>query len=300
MSRVDLYLLLTAIIWGSNYSVIKFVLQDVPSRAFNVLRLLIASAVFLLVIATRRRVQLARLTGRDWAIVVLLGVVGQFLYQLLFIEGLERTSVVNASIIIAWTPAAVSLVSAAVGHERLPWRHWAGTALSFVGVTLIVRGGAAAGVSSPLGDLMMVGCVACWTVYTVAGRPLLATHSPLVMTGLSMAVGTVLFVPTALGDLARTQWTEVRPVMWVWVVFSSLLALNFSYTAWYLGVRQLGASRTSLYSNVVPVAALVVAMAWLGERLVGLRLAGAMLVLAGVVLTRWRTRLPDTGPPAET
>lgn len=303
MTRVDLYLLLTAIIWGSNYSVIKFVLQEVPSRAFNGLRLLIASSVFLIVIFASRRAHVQRLTRRDWAVVVLLGVIGQFLYQILFIEGLERTSVMNASIIIACTPAAVSIASAAVGHERLPLGHWLGTALSFVGVTLIVRGGAATGASSPTGDLMMMACVLCWTVYTVAGRPLLARYSPLVITGLSMSIGTAIFLPFAVGDFARTPWSDVRTVAWVCVVFSSLLALNFSYTAWYLGVRQLGSSRTSIYSNVVPVAALVVAMAWLGERLAGMRLLGAVLVASGVLLTRWRHRpapLESEDAPAET
>ncbi len=304
MTRVDFYLLLTAIIWGSNYSVIKFVLQEVPPRTFNSLRLVIASAVFLAIIySTARRDHVARLNRRQWAVIVLLGVVGQFAYQMLFIAGLERTSVMNASIIIACTPAAVSIASAAVGHERLPMAHWLGTALSFVGVSMIVRGGAVAGLSSPSGDLMMIACVLCWTVYTVAGRPLLATYPPLVVTGLSMAVGTVLFLPFSTADLARTAWTEVRLVAWVCVVFSSLLALNFAYTAWYTGVRHLGSSRTSIYSNVVPVAALLVAMVWLGERLAGMRLAGAALVAAGVLLTRWRHRpvpLEDKDAPAET
>jgi drug/metabolite transporter (DMT)-like permease len=303
MTRIDLYLLLTAIIWGSNYSVIKFVLQDVPPRAFNGLRLLVASLVFLgVILMSRRRADLQRLTLRHWGVVVLLGVIGQFLYQILFIAGLERTSVMNASIIIACTPAAVSLVSAAIGHERLPLWHWLGTGLSFLGVTLIVKGGAAAGVSSPAGDLMMVACVLCWTVYTVAGRPLLATYSPLVITGLSMAVGTLIFLPFATHDFARTPWADVRPVAWVCVVFSSLLALNFAYTAWYLGVRQLGSSRTSIYSNVVPVAALLVAMVWLGERLAGVRLVGAVLVAAGVLLTRWKhtpAPLEEEDAPAE-
>jgi drug/metabolite transporter (DMT)-like permease len=304
MTRVDLYLLLTAIIWGSNYSVIKFVLQELPARTFNGLRLVIASLVFLAFIyGTSRREHVRRLTPRDWGIVVLLGVIGQFGYQIFFIEGLARTSVMNGSIIIACTPAAVSVVSALLGHERLPLAHWLGTALSFVGVTLIVLGGASSGTSSPLGDLMMIVSLACWTVYTVAGRPLLARYSPLVITGLSMAIGAVLFVPFSLGDFARTPWADVRPVAWVCVVFSSLLALNFAYTAWYQGVRHLGAPRTSIYANVVPVAALLVAMVWLGERLAGMRLLGAVLVACGVVLTRWRARArpDDIGDvPAET
>jgi drug/metabolite transporter (DMT)-like permease len=288
-SRPDLYLLLTALIWGSNYSVLKFVLAEVPARSFNALRLAVASLAFLLMIGlTRRRESLARLTARHWVVIVLLGIIGQFGYQLLFIEGLERTSVANASIIIGCTPVAVSLTTAVLGHERLPWPHWVGMALSFVGVYFIVVGGAQAGTSSLVGDLMMLACVVCWTIYTVAARPLLNTFSPLLVTGLSMAVGTLLFLPAAIDDFRATPWTTVPLTAWLALVFSSLLALNFAYTSWYHGVRHLGASRTSLYSNVVPAAALLVAMVALGERLSGMRLAGAALVLVGVVVTRYR------------
>jgi drug/metabolite transporter (DMT)-like permease len=118
-----------------------------------------------------------------------------------------------------------------------------------------------------------------------------------------MAIGTALFLPFSVSDFARTPWADIRLLAWVCVVFSSLLALNFAYTAWYLGVRQLGSSRTSIYSNVVPVAALLVAMVALGERLAGIRLVGAVLVAAGVLLTRWRRRpspLEDEDAPAET
>jgi drug/metabolite transporter (DMT)-like permease len=287
MSRPDLYLLLTAIIWGSNYSVIKFVLQEMPPRSFNAVRLVIASMVFLAMIAfTGRREGLKRLSARNWGVIVILGIVGQFGYQLLFIEGLELTSVTNASIIIATTPLAVSLASAAAGHERLPGVHWLGMALSFVGVYLIVTGGARTGAGSLTGDLMMIACVGCWTVYTVAARPMLAATSPLLITGLSMAVGTLLFLPVAVHDLQETTWASVRVVSWVCIVFSSLLALNFAYTAWYHGVRHLGSSRTSMYSNLVPAVALLVALLWLGERIQGMRLVGAALVLVGVVATR--------------
>ena len=300
LSRADLYLLLTALVWGSNYSVIKFVLQEMPSRSFNGLRLAVASLAFLAMIGgTRRRESLARLTRRDWLVIAMLGLIGQFGYQLLFIEGMERTSVANASIIIGCTPVAVSLTTAVLGHERLPWPHWVGMALSFVGVYLIVSGGARSGASSLTGDLMMLACVACWTVYTVAARPMLRTFSPLLVTGLSMAIGTLLFLPAAVGDFRQTPWGDVPLVAWACLVFSSLLALNFAYTSWYHGVRHLGPSRTALYSNLVPAAALVVAMVWLGERLGGLRLAGAILVLAGVVVTRYRRPAPPVSrPPA--
>ena len=59
-----------------------------------------------------------------------------------------------------------------------------------------------------------------------------------------------------------------------------------AHIIWYTGVQRLGSARTSVYSNLVPVAAMAVAFFWLHEPIGAVRLAGAALVLAGLVLTR--------------
>ena len=73
---------------------------------------------------------------------------------------------------------------------------------------------------------------------------------------------------------------------WTALPLSALLALNLSYLIWYMAVKQIGPSRTSIYSNVVPIVAMAIAWLWLGEPLTAVKIAGAAAVIAGVLLTR--------------
>ena len=126
-----------AIIWGTNFSIVKSAFDEIEPQAFNALRMAVGSAVFLLIIWGVRRAPLpstifrtpAAMSGRDWAGLLALGVVGHFLYQYLFIGGLARTSVANSSLILAATPILVALLSALVGEGRVTRPHWVGEAL---------------------------------------------------------------------------------------------------------------------------------------------------------------------------
>jgi drug/metabolite transporter (DMT)-like permease len=320
---MDGLLLLMVACWGANYAVVKEILRVMPPRAFNAARLSMASAVFLIAIGAstflRRRARAVRariveatpggaqslailrtasdITTRDWLMLAALGLVGQFLYQAFFAEGLKRTSVANASLTIGCTPIMVSIASAAMGRDRLGAMHWVGIAASALGMYLVVGVGARVSGESVIGDLMMVACVVCWTIYTLAGRELLQRHSPLLVTGLSMAIGTAIYVPWAWPVIQATDWSTLPAGAWIGIAGSALLALNISYVIWYVGVQRLGSARTSVYSNLVPVAALLTAALWLGEPIARVKLAGAALVIGGLGATR--IRLPGRSCPPE-
>ena len=188
LSRLDALLLLMTVIWGGNYSLIKSAFVEIPPLAFNALRLALASLLFL---AAIWRTGSGPISVRDWLGIVGLAVVGQCVYQILFISALARTSVVNSSLIIACTPIFVALMTAGLGSERVTVWQWAGTILSAVGIYIVVGGEPSVSRASLAGDLMMLGAVLCWAASTVGARPLLARHPPLVVTGYSMAIGCV-------------------------------------------------------------------------------------------------------------
>jgi drug/metabolite transporter (DMT)-like permease len=285
VTRLDALLLLMTLIWGGNYSVIKFALRDLPPIGFNALRLTLASVLFLVAIWARSE-RSRPLAARDWLGIVGLAVVGQLIYQLLFMSGLSRTSVANSSLIIGTTPVFVALLTAAVGHEQIPPVRWIGAALSAAGIYLVVGRGASVTRASLHGDLLMLGSVLCWTVSTVGARPLLARHSPLVVTGYSMAIGCALYLPFAWVDLRGIGWAQVSAAAWAALAFSAAFGLFVAYIIWYTGVQRLGNTRTSLYSNLVPIAAFVVAAIWLREQIGMNKLAGAAIVLSGLALSR--------------
>jgi drug/metabolite transporter (DMT)-like permease len=308
LARIDVLLLLMTIIWGTNYAIVKHAFRQIDPQAFNALRMLIASTVFLSILAATRRGPRARhaegtmagifytpspVTGRDWLGLAGLGLVGHCLYQYSFVAGLAGTSVANAALLAASSPVLIALATAAMGEERPGIGHWLGALLSLVGIYLVVGRGMSVGGSTLRGDLTMFAAMCCWAVYTLGSRPLMTRHSPVAVTGLSMAIGTGLYVPAVLPHLRAVAWRTVTVGTWVAIVYSALFALCVGYTIWYAAVREIGSARTSVYSNLVPLVALGAAVLFLGEPMELRKLAGAAAVLVGVALTRVRTLNPN-------
>ena len=213
------------------------------------------------------------------------------------VSGLARTTVGNSSLLVGCSPIAVALASAWVGHERVSRAQWFGVALSGVGIYLVVGTSAGFGGAHLLGDALTLGAVACWAVYTVGSRALLERMSPLVVTGLTMTLGTVMYVPFAVTSIARTPWPALSAGVWLAIAYSSLLSLNVAYLIWYTSVQRIGNVRTSAWSNLIPLVALASAAAFLDEPIGGSKLVGAMAILGGVALTRAMTPA-RVDPPA--
>jgi drug/metabolite transporter (DMT)-like permease len=295
------------IIWGSNFSVIKTAFRELDPQAFNALRMIVASAAFLAVMGLARWrltgapdsafYSRAKVTRGEWVQLAVLGFIGHVLYQFCFIGGLARTSVANSSLMLAVTPVLIAIVSAALGHERIGRRHWLGAAVSTAGIYLVVGRGFALGGRGLTGDLLMFGAVCCWAIYTLGARPLMARHSPVAVTGLSMALGTLVYVPMVWPQVRETDWPRVSAWTMGLGVYSALFALCVAYTIWYVAVRQIGSARTSAYSNLIPVVAMGTAVLFLGEPLEARKVIGAAAVLAGVALTRAGS--PSTIPAEE-
>jgi len=305
VSRLDWLLLLMTIIWGTNYSLIKTAFREIDPQAFNALRLVQASCVLMATSLLVRRFHPAEnaegraapelasifhtpapVTRADWIRLAWLGIIGHCFYQLLFVGGLAKTSVANSSLILALSPVVISLMSVVVSRERTGPLHWAGTLLSVFGIYIVVGRGAHVSADSLRGDLMLFGGVLCWAIYTIGARPLMARHSPVGITALSMLIGTLVYVPIAAPALARVHWSGVSPLTWLKVVYSSLFAICVAYTIWYAAVREIGSARTAVYSNLLPIVAMLTAYVWLREPLGFTKIAGASAVLAGVALTR--------------
>jgi drug/metabolite transporter (DMT)-like permease len=295
---MDGLLVLMVIAWGANYSLLKRAFEEVPPAAFNTLRMALASAVFLAAIhLARSRAERGggssavaytphALTGRDRLDLLWLGIVGHCVYQLCFVGGLARTTASNAALIFGTSPVVIAIASAAAGHERIGRLHWLGAVLSAVGIYFVVGRGPAVSGATLTGDLLILAGVACWALYTIGGSRLMSRHSPLFVTGMTMAVGTVPYAVLAIPAFLNVAWSDVSATAWLLLIPAALFALNFAYVVWYAAVQQLGPARTSIYSNAIPLIAMITAAVWLGEPITGLKLIGVAAVLGGVVLTR--------------
>jgi drug/metabolite transporter (DMT)-like permease len=296
---IDLLLVLMVLIWGTNYSVIKRAFEEVPPQPFNAVRLAIASTVYLVaIVLARRRARLGRvpsssvfytphdLTRADRWSLLWMGLVGHLLYQWCFVAGVNGTSASNAALIIGATPAVVAIASALLGHDRITPLHWVGAAISAIGIYIVVGHGAALGGRTLRGDELVMVSVCCWAAYTLGAAGLMRRHSPLYVTGMTMAIGGLPYAAIMLPQVLRVDWLHLSAYTLIALPLSALLALCLSYLIWYAGVQRIGPARTSIYSNVVPLVGMLVARVWLGEPITPAKVAGATAIVGGVLLTR--------------
>lgn len=273
------------VIWGANFSAIKFALREFPQTSFNALRLGLAAVVFLVAIAWRAKRDVP-LTRPDWIRIAWLGVIGHLLYQLAFVAGVARTTASNSALIFGTTPVAVALLSSMSGNERVPALRWVGAALSMLGIYIVVGEQARWSSTTAIGDLLVFGGMLCWSTYSVMAQPLLRRHSPLVVTGYSLTIGATLYAVLAIPAIVTTNWNTISTISWTLMVLSSLLALAFAYMIWYTAVQRIGSSRTAVYSNLTPLVAMVVAAVWLDEPIGVRQILGAATILGGLFVTR--------------
>ncbi len=284
----DLAILALVIIWGVNFSVVKALLTQFSPLALNGLRFALGAVV--LVPFALRGGQLRRFTRRDWWALTGLGLVGNTLYQFLFITGVDGTLAGNAALILAMTPVFVTLFSAVLGQENVTPAGWMGIGLSTIGIGLVVWGGSVVrfGSETLRGDLTMLAATVAWSAYTVGASPLVRRHGALPVTAATMWIGAVVLFIIATPSMAAQDWSRPTTLAWTGLVASGCLAVGLAYVIWYYGVEHLGSSRTAVFSNTVPIVALLVAWLALGETPGVVQLLGAVLIIGGVTLTRLR------------
>ncbi|HEY7233753.1 MAG TPA: DMT family transporter [Gemmatimonadaceae bacterium] len=288
----DLSLLLMALIWGVNYTSVKFGTSVLDPLAFNGARVTLAAVSLVIVAHFATRLFAIETTGwptaRDAVALLLLGTLGNGVYQILFVEGIARTRAGDAALLISASPAFIAILGRLRGTEHVTPRSFVGIALSILGMALVVIGTTNSGGqrATLLGDSLLLISALCWSVYTVYLQPYTHRVGGIHLSALTMVGGMVPLVLAAAPALLATHWTQLMPLAWASVAYSGLCALVIAYLFWYNGVRVLGPTRTAMYSNLQPVFALAVAWLVLGETITGWQIAGASSIVTGLLLTR--------------
>ena len=278
-------MLLVCLIWGVNFSVMKLAIAQIPALPFTAVRFALAS--LLLWLALRVIEGPARLASADLRRLVILGVLGNTLYQIAFILGLAHTTATNSALIVATVPTVVAVIAGLMGFERVTARMWCGIGLGTLGVGLVI---AASGVEFSTGtlrgDLLTVLGVLCWAGYTVGLRRLPDGISPLRVTTVTSIAGTPGLVLAGLPGLLHLDWTAVSTTAWAALAYATLLSLVVAYILWNRSVQAVGGTRTAIYMCVTPLVASAAAWAVLGEQARPSQAVGAILIIVGVLLTR--------------
>ncbi len=292
LNLVYVLVTISAFFWGANFVLAGVVLADLPPLWAAALRFLLGAAL-MLAIAVRREEGLLPLAKRHGAAYLLLGLVGIAAFNLFFFHAMRTTSADNGALIMATNPLLTTLLAALILGERAGGRHLAALPVALAGVVIVISHGdlgRLARLQLAEGDLLMLAANGTWALCNVLSRRLMPQGSPLGNTALMMTAGAAILSAAALAGDAHFALPGPRAALAlaVMAVGGTVLA----YLFWGIGIRQLGAGRTSLFLNLVPVFAMLVGGAT-GTLPTAAQFAGWVLVLAAVTMVTLPMRRPQ-------
>ncbi|GAA1503095.1 drug/metabolite transporter (DMT)-like permease [Agromyces terreus] len=297
--RTVFLLALANLFWAGNFVFSAILSEQVDPVSLTFWRWSLA-ALPLLAIAWLIERPDWRAAAREWRWHLVQSVFGLTGYALLLYAGIGQTGSVTASVISAINPATIALAAAVFLGDRMSRTQVVGIVLAFVGVAVVLTGGnpvAAFAQGFGVGDLLVLGAVVAWTVYSIIARRL--TTPPITATALQAVFATLTMLPV-IAFTGLTMPADVGGTLAI--AYIVLLPTVAGYALWNAGSVSLGPARAGVFLNLLPVFTVIIALL-LGRPIDPAAIVGGAVVLVGVYLTvrvRRTTAVPvepviDTG-----
>jgi drug/metabolite transporter (DMT)-like permease len=284
----------TVLLWASAFPAIAVAVRGLGPAGLAVARLGIASLVLALAapfLGARRP------RTRDLPLIALCGLAGMTGYQLLLNAGERVVPAGTASLLVATAPVYASVLAACFLGERPGRRRWAGSAVALAGVAVIA---AAHGLGFGASALIVLAAAVLQGIYHTASKPLLARYTGFEVTAYAMWAGTAFILPWTGSLLHALPHAGGAALSWAAFLGVAPSAAGFVLWGYAMARMDVGRVTTSLY--LVPAAAILISLAWLGQIPGPIELAGGAIALGGVVLagrgSAGRPGLGVTAPPA--
>jgi len=276
---IELLLLNVVIIWGINYTIGKYGLEEFSAVEFTTLRMIAAAPLLLLLtFYIEKSLYMER---RDILRLIVVSIVGIVLYQTLFMETIKYTSATNASLLISISPIFTTMFAILLKQEKFSSRKLVGSTIACGGAALVLLAGHSL-VGSFYGNGIGLITSMCWGLYPVLAGPLIKKYSALRVTAWSAVVGAIPLVILSGWHIFSMPFQIEQGMTWFALLYSIFFVTVFGLVMWYIGVQKIGASHTMVYMYITPLVAVVFAAVWAKEQISLQQIIGGCVIFFGL------------------
>ena len=287
-------LLATVSLWAFNFTVSKYILDEgFHPLAYSSIRYGCAAVIFVLItLAWEGSLAIGR--GGLWLVVFCAIVL--FLNQLSFVYALKFTTATTVALLFGTLPIFTAIFARGSGVEHLSVRFWLAALVSFAGVALVALG-AGGNLSADLkGDGLAVLGSITWAAYSVAIAPLMRRYSPFRLSAVLLLAATVPLMAVGSHQIGEQSF-DFGALVWIGFAFAVIGPLVLTNLLWFTAIDRVGPSRASLFANLQPFLAAVVALVLLDESITVVQIVGGVAIAGGIILATRRAAPPE--PPAD-
>jgi drug/metabolite transporter (DMT)-like permease len=290
----DLMLLGTVTLWAFNFTVSKYILdKGFQPLAYASIRYGCAALIF---VAITLAWEGSLRVGRRQLPLMILCTVLLFLNQLSFVYALKFTTATTVALLFGTLPIFTAILARGTGVEHLSVRFWAAALLSFAGVALVAAGSGGSVSANLKGDALAVSGALTWAGYSVAIAPLMRSYSPFRLSALFLGAVTLPLLLVGSRQLSDQSF-DFGALVWIGFAFAVIGPLVITNFLWFTAIDRVGPSRASLFANLQPFLAAIIALLLLSEPITTLEVVGGLAIGGGIVLASPRRPAPE--PPAE-
>jgi drug/metabolite transporter (DMT)-like permease len=279
---VYLFLIITTSLWGSLYIVQKIALADIPPVTMAMLRYIVATLTFsILLLIKRKKITFLK---EDRGTIFFIGVVGYFISICAQIMGTRYGSASLASLINSLNPVFISVFAALYLKERAGVIRIFSILLALAGVYCIVAGDHGAGLK--LGVIFSFISVTLWSMSSVAVKKIAGKYDPFVITAAGIWIATLLSIPASILELSHTEHYDLFSVRSILcILYLGSIGTALPHLLWNVSLSRLDAGICSLFYPVQPIVSALLGALILHEKMGLSFFAGAALVISGLLIS---------------
>lgn len=291
----ELAIAAVVLIWSTTWIAMKDALKVFDPLAFMTTRFVMITLLAWAVILVRRSsFGTFTIARQDWRRLAVGAGVGYTGYQLFGVFALDKSSVFTISLLVALVPLFTMIMMALLG-EPLPPFGWLGMAVAVTGTVIFLIDKREAG-DTILGAALSLAAAVCFAAYGLINRPLVRAYPSDLLAAWQLLIGTVPMVIVGGYSVLGQPWSDMSSRIWIGLVFVIIFPVYVAYQLWNYAIARRGAAIASSYGLLVPILSAVMATIVFDERLTWLKVAGAAVAIAGLLLLRlpgdWKRRHP--------
>ncbi len=289
--KAHLALLGANLIFGLNFVIAKGIMPHwLEPRAIIVLRVVGAATVFWIVDLIIGSEKVARTDLKRMFVAALFGVA---INQILFFEGLNLTTPINASIIMVGTPIFVLIMSHFIIKDRITWTKSIGIVLGFAGAAYLIlrNGNITLNSSTTLGNIMVLINAASYGLFLVLIKPLMRSYKPLTVMKWVFTFGLIFVIPASLKQISEANFVVIPFHIWLSIGYVVLFTTVFAYFLNNYSLRKISPSVNSSYIYLQPMITTLVAVSFGKDKLTVVEIVASVLIFIGVYFVN-KTKKP--------
>ena len=283
-----IYLIFATSLWGGNIIAAKIasniMLEPIKLSFYrNLIVLLI-----LLPFTINKISKNLNIFFKHWKIIILLSIVSVSIFNTFMNIALTTTTVISSSLMPSFAPSIIIILSFIIFNSKISMIQLTGVFISFFGfINIIIRGNITnlSSINFVTGDLWMLGCVSCWAFYSVMIKKIPKNIDNLSFLFLIFFIGNLFVLPFFINEsYIHGSFSINEESGWFLVLYCGIGPALISYLLWIKSIKIIGANKSGLFLNLIPIFSSIISIFFLRETLEIYHIVGAIFIFTGIYM----------------